>query len=128
MQNRTNILLLFIVISSFCACNSHSNTDKVKQTLIGQWVEDLKGHRNSLPDSVSFIDYSTFALRTKQMESVRAYKYDIDENYIVLFYQNSQLNWVEASRHTFSIENERLIIEALNGEPNNEITFRKITH
>lgn len=119
------IMLLFVIALFIPACSSNNQTEEVKQFLLGDWVEVINNDKNA-PDSLRFIDKSTFAMRKNDMECSKAFKYDIDENYLILFYQNSQMDWVEASRHAYKLNENQLIINNFNNDPASRVVFKKV--
>ena len=127
MRNKLSKILSFLLLIVVLAnCKQQEKRQLVKDQLLGDWIEVNKGECDNFTDSLSFIDNSTFAIRIKTMDSKKAFRYDIDDNMLVLFYQNSQMSWVEASRYPFRFEKEKLIINRLYGEQNLPVVFKKI--
>ena len=110
------------------ACGSYKGSEPTNLELLGEWVEDYENSDRVIAASIDFIDNTTLALKTEQMPTKMAYRYEVDAGILVLFYQNSHMEWVEGLRCPFKINDDRLVISYLDTTgTNDDVTvFRKI--
>lgn len=127
MKNIRYIFSLLLIGSILIACNKEEE-DLSTQKLKGTWIEESNTTNQLLRDTVIFIDNSTVAVRTKYMASKKAYKFLLENDQIVLMYQNSALKWVEGTKCPYEFKDDKLLIYGLsiNTIRKNFVTFNKI--